>query len=72
MATKKICDKCGYEEVLDNQGFPIEPVTKEDIGTREVDLCPPCRQEYYIKVKTFREELAAWLKKNTPTDKSKS
>ncbi len=62
MATKKICDRCGYEEVLDEHGFPTEPVTRENLGTIEVDLCARCRQEYYIKVKNFRDELSVWLK----------
>ena len=70
MATKKICDRCGYEEVLDSQGLPIEPVTREDLGAREVDLCPQCRQEYYIKVKTFRDELSVWLKEASHTEHS--
>ena len=72
MATKKICDRCGYEEVLDSQGFPVEPVTREDLGAKEVDLCPKCRQEYYIKVKNFRDELSVWLKETSPAKRSEN
>ena len=67
MATKKICDRCGCEEVLDGQGFPIQPFTRENLGAIEVDLCPTCRQEYYIKVKTFRDELSVWLEETSPS-----
>jgi len=71
MATKKICDRCGFEEELDSLGFPIEPVTKEDLGAKEVDLCARCRQEYYLKVKSFRDELSTWMKEASPAGKSR-